>query len=153
MSAPRPVNAAGGHVDRHDPVPRLGAVKILFGAAGDTSIIDQHIEFAEVSGGGGHDGGPALLICHIKRFEPRRGAGGIGHCRASCSSTSAITTLAPSRANMRAVAAPMPDAAPEMMATLSRESHGCLPFASSADYLTTALLTEREGSNAGPRSP
>src|SRR5215831_16501958 len=38
-------------------------------------------------------------------------------CRPSCSSTSAITTLAPSRANMRAVAAPMPDAAPEMMAT------------------------------------
>src|SRR5271169_2825055 len=39
-------------------------------------------------------------------------------CRPSRSSTSAITTLAPSRANMRAVAAPMPDAAPEMMATL-----------------------------------
>src|SRR6266446_5928667 len=39
-------------------------------------------------------------------------------CRPSCSSTSAITTLAPSRANRRAVAAPMPDAAPEMMATL-----------------------------------
>jgi hypothetical protein len=30
-------------------------------------------------GGGGHDGGPALLFGHIKRFEPRRGANGIGH--------------------------------------------------------------------------
>jgi len=38
-------------------------------------------------------------------------------CRPSCSSTSAITNLAPSRANMRAIAA-MLDAVPEMMATL-----------------------------------
>ena len=30
-------------------------------------------------GGGGHDGGPALLLGHIKQFEPRRGADGIGH--------------------------------------------------------------------------
>jgi hypothetical protein len=29
-----------------------------------------------------------------------------------------MTTLAPSRAKIRAVAAPIPDAAPEMMATL-----------------------------------
>src|SRR5215469_18540086 len=36
----------------------------------------------------------------------------------SRSSTSAITTLAPSRAKRRAVAAPMPDAAPETIATL-----------------------------------
>src|SRR5712671_5714217 len=49
-------------------------------------------------------------------------------CRPSCSSTSAITTLAPSRANMRAVAVPMPDAAPEMMATLSASLMAVLPF-------------------------
>ena len=39
-------------------------------------------------------------------------------CLPSCSITSAMTTLAPSRANIRAVAAPMPDAAPDIMATL-----------------------------------
>jgi hypothetical protein len=50
-------------------------------------------------------------------------------CLPSCSSTSAITTLAPSRANMRAVAAPMPDAAPEMMATLPASLITVLPFA------------------------
>src|SRR5262249_52722153 len=48
-------------------------------------------------------------------------------CRPSCSNTSAITTLAPSRANMRAVAAPMPDAAPEMMATLPASLIAVLP--------------------------
>src|SRR5215469_8766781 len=47
-------------------------------------------------------------------------------CRPSCSSTSPITTLAPSRANMRAVAAPIPDAAPEMMATLPASLIGVL---------------------------
>src|SRR5205823_7274624 len=30
-----------GRVDRHDPVPGLGAVKILLGATGDAGIIDQ----------------------------------------------------------------------------------------------------------------
>ncbi len=30
-------------------------------------------------GGGGHDDGPALLFGHIKRFEPRRVADGMGH--------------------------------------------------------------------------
>src|SRR5437867_3828963 len=50
-------------------------------------------------------------------------------CLPSCSSTSPITTLAPSRANMRAVAAPMPDAAPEMMATLPVSLIAVLPCA------------------------
>src|SRR5690242_8589574 len=45
-----------------------------------------------------------------------------------CSSTSAITTLAPSRANIRAVAAPMPDAAPENNGDFVGESHGCPPL-------------------------
>ena len=63
-----------GRVDRHDPVPGFGAVKILFGAAGDAGIVDQHIELAEMPRGGGHDGGPVLLFRHIKRFEARRGA-------------------------------------------------------------------------------
>src|SRR5437899_3057873 len=65
--------------------------------------------------------------------------------RPSCSSTSAITTLAPSRANMRAVAAPMPDAAPEMMATLPA-SLICSPFlfdgSSAAGEVRPALLGE-----------
>src|ERR1700751_1642564 len=39
--------------------------------------------------------------------------------RPSSSSTSATTTLAPSRAKMRAMLAPMPDAAPVIRATLS----------------------------------
>jgi hypothetical protein len=60
-------------------VPGFGAVKVLFGATGDTGIVDQHIELAEMSSGGGHDGGPALLSGHIKRFEPCRGTDGIGH--------------------------------------------------------------------------
>jgi hypothetical protein len=43
---------------------------------------------------------------------------------------SAITTLAPSRANIRAVAVPMPDAAPEMMATLPANLMTVSPFVS-----------------------
>src|SRR5438128_11056310 len=67
-------------------------------------------------------------------------------CRPSSSSTSAITTLAPSRANMRAVAAPMPDAAPEMMATLPASLIAVLPFCfegcSAAGEVRLALLGE-----------
>src|ERR1700736_845551 len=67
-------------------------------------------------------------------------------CRPSCSSTSAITTLAPSRANIRAVAAPMPDAAPEMMATLSASliavSSLSLECCSAAGEVRPALLGE-----------
>src|SRR4029077_12508625 len=67
-------------------------------------------------------------------------------CRASCSSTSAMTTLAPSRANMRAVAAPMPDAAPEMMATLPASLIAVLSFSlescSATREVRTALLSE-----------
>src|SRR6516162_8045072 len=48
-------------------------------------------------------------------------------CWPTCSSTSAITTFAPSRAKMRAVAAPMPEAPPEMMATLPASLMVVLP--------------------------
>src|SRR5215472_11109022 len=48
--------------------------------------------------------------------------------RPSCSSTSAMTTLAPSRANICAVAAPMPDAAPDMIATLVASLITLLPL-------------------------
>src|SRR5215813_5774758 len=55
-----------------------------------------------------------------------------------------ITTLAPSRANMCAVAAPMPDAAPEMMATLSASliavSSLCLECCSAADEAGPPLV-------------
>ena len=54
-----------GRIDRHDPVPGFGAVEILFAAAGDAGIVDQHIEFAEMPGGGGHDSSPTLLFGHI----------------------------------------------------------------------------------------
>ena len=60
-------------------MPSFGAVKILLSAAGDAGVVDQHIELAEMPDGGGHDGGPALFFGHVKRFEPRRGADGIGH--------------------------------------------------------------------------
>src|SRR5215467_2155754 len=66
--------------------------------------------------------------------------------RPSCSSTSPITTLAPSRANMRAVAAPMPEAAPEMMATLPASLMIVLPcyeWYSAASEVRPALLGER----------
>src|SRR5438477_9085066 len=66
-------------------------------------------------------------------------------CRPSCSRTSAITTLAPSRANMRAVAAPMPDAAPEMMATFPASLIAVLPlveWCSAASEVRPALLRE-----------
>jgi hypothetical protein len=61
-------------------------------------------------------------------------------CRPSCSSTSPITTLAPSRANMRAVAAPMPDAAPEMMATLFASLMALLRFALFGAHSSRAIL-------------
>jgi len=67
-----------GRIDRHDPVPSLSAVEILFGAARNSGIVDQHIELPEMLGGGGHDGGPTLLLGHIERFESRRGANSIG---------------------------------------------------------------------------
>src|SRR5215472_14260081 len=66
-------------------------------------------------------------------------------CRPSCSSTSPITTVAPSRANMRAVAAPMPDAAPEMMATLPASLMIVLPcydWYSAASEVRLALVGE-----------
>src|SRR6266478_8392432 len=66
-------------------------------------------------------------------------------CRPSCSSASAITTLAPSRANRRAVAAPMPDAAPEMMVTLPASLMAVLPllqWCSTAGEVRPALLGE-----------
>jgi hypothetical protein len=51
-----------GGVDRHAPVPSLGAVEVLFGAALNAGVVDEHIELAEMPGSGGHDGGPALLL-------------------------------------------------------------------------------------------
>jgi hypothetical protein len=131
----------------------FGAIKILFGAPRNAGIIDQHIELAEMPGGGGHDGGPALLFGHIKRFEPRRGADGIGHLPAFVFQHVGDDHPGPfARENPRRGRAHAGCRAGDD-GDLVRESHGCLPFASSADYLTTALLTEREGSNAGPRSP
>src|SRR5215472_12478451 len=65
--------------------------------------------------------------------------------RPSCSSTSPITTLAPSRANMRAVAAPIPDAAPEMMAILPASLIGvllCFVWRSAAGEIRPPLLRE-----------
>src|ERR1700757_4191749 len=62
-------------------------------------------------------------------------------CRPSCSSTSAITTFAPSRANKRAVAAPMPDAAPEMTATLPASLIAVLPFCSHRRMVTPAITS------------
>ena len=61
------------------PAATEATVKILFGTARDACVIDQHIEFAEMPGGGGHDGGPILLFSYIKRFKPRRGANAVGH--------------------------------------------------------------------------
>src|SRR6516164_6959005 len=66
-------------------------------------------------------------------------------CRPSYSSTSPITTLAPSRANMRAVAAPIPKAAPEMMATLPASLIGvllCFVWRSAAGEIRPPLLRE-----------
>jgi hypothetical protein len=71
--------------------------QVLFRAARDARIVDQHIELAKMTGGGGHDGGPVLLFGNIERLEPRRGTMLLATCRPSCSSTSAITTLAPTR--------------------------------------------------------
>src|SRR6516165_11199275 len=118
-----------GRVDRHDPVPSLGAVEVLFGAAGNAGIVDEHIDLAE-----------CLVVAATTAAQPSSWVTSSGSnraevpmasatCRPSCSRTSAITTLAPSRANMRAVAAPIPDAAPEMMATLPESLIAFLPFA------------------------
>src|SRR5207248_5657109 len=68
-----------GRVDRHDAVPGFGTVKVLFGAARNTGIVDQHIELAEMSDDGGHYGGPVLFFGDIEGLEPRRVADGIGH--------------------------------------------------------------------------
>src|SRR4051812_20894055 len=68
-----------GCINRHDPIPGFGAVKILLTAAGDAGIVDQHIELAEMPRSGGHHGGPALLLGHIQQFEPCRGADAIGN--------------------------------------------------------------------------
>jgi hypothetical protein len=54
----------------------------LFGAARNAGIVDQHIELPEMPGGGGHDGGPTLLLGHIERFEPRRATNTIGYLSA-----------------------------------------------------------------------
>src|SRR6516225_5615544 len=61
-----------GGVNRHDPMPGFGAVEVLFGAARDAGIVDQHVELAEMAGSGSHDGGPTPFLGDIERFEPRR---------------------------------------------------------------------------------
>src|SRR5215471_3594217 len=66
-------------------------------------------------------------------------------CWPSCSNMSPITTLAPSRANIRAVAAPIPDAAPEMMAILPASLIGvllCFVWRSAAGEIRPPLLRE-----------
>jgi class 3 adenylate cyclase len=67
----------------------------------------------------GIDGGPVLLFGHIERFEARR-------------------------ANMRAVAAPMPDAAPEMMATFPASLNAGFPLLLWADRLAAAHFSAAE---------
>src|SRR6516164_3863895 len=107
-----------GGVNRHDPMPGFGTVEVLFGAARDagmltnTSSLPKWPVVAATTA--------AQLPSWVTSSGSNRAETPIpsATCRPSCSSTSAITTLAPSRANICAVAAPMPDAAPEMMATL-----------------------------------
>ena len=61
-----------GGVNRHDPMPGFGTVEVLFGAARDAGIVDQHVELAEMAGSSSHDGGPTPFLGDIERFEPRR---------------------------------------------------------------------------------
>src|SRR5215470_863010 len=68
-----------GGVNRHDPMPGFGAVEVLFGAARDAGIVDQHVEFAEMAGSGSHDGGPTPFLGDIELLEPRRDTNTIGY--------------------------------------------------------------------------
>jgi len=70
----------------------------------------------------------SLVRGTIKRLEPRRGANRTGHLSAFVLQHVGDHHFgAFARANIRAVAAPMPDAAPEMMATFERHNSiiGC----------------------------
>src|SRR5215472_2379781 len=90
----------------------------------------------------------AQLSSLVTSSGPKRAAAPMASAtwRPSCSSRSAITTLAPSRANIRAVAAPMPDAEPEMTATLFASLIGvlllCFVRRSTAGEVRPALLGE-----------
>ncbi len=60
-----------GRIDRHDAMPSLGAVKVLFRAAGNAGVVHQHIQLAEMPRSGRHHGGPAFLVCDIEPLEER----------------------------------------------------------------------------------
>jgi hypothetical protein len=87
-----------------------------------TRIVDEDVDLAVGRERGGDGGVPVRLagdVETLKRASPLLDLIESATAWPSASSMSATMTLAPSRANSRAVAAPIPDAAPVTMATLS----------------------------------
>jgi hypothetical protein len=109
-------------------VPGFGAVKILFGATRDAGIVDEHIELAEVPGGGGYDRGPTLLLGHIERFEPRRAANGICHLTAFVLQYVGDHYLGAFAREHARRGRPHPGGCAGDDGDLARESHGSPPF-------------------------
>ena len=126
-------------------MPGFGAVKILFGAARDTGIVDQHIEFAEMAGSGGHDGSPTLLLGYIERFEPRRAANGIGHLPAFVLQDVGDDYVGAFAREHARRGCPHAGGCAGDNGNLARESHGCPPFfewCSAAGEVRSAFLGE-----------
>ena len=99
------------------PLFQRGAGYIL--AVRDACIVNEHIQLAE-SGFCESDAFlPCRIIGHVQLEEGRVGASLSARARPSASFRSAITTLAPSLTKISAVQAPMPCAAPVMMATFA----------------------------------
>src|SRR5262249_43509543 len=108
-------------------MPSLDAVEILFGAARNAGIVDQHIELAEMSGGGGHDGGPALLLSHIERFKPRP-PHPLPPPRAPLPQCVAAPPLAPFAGKLAPGAPPHAVCGAKNVGYFARQSHDCPPL-------------------------
>ena len=85
-----------------------------------------------MAGSGSHDGGPTPFLGDIERFEPRRDTNPIRYLPTFVFQYVGNHHLGAFACEQRAVAAPMPEAAPEMMATLPASLIVVLPSLSGA---------------------
>src|SRR5579883_2600774 len=108
-------------VDRHQPVPGGGVEQILDRAAGQPGIVDENVEPAisgSVASIAARHCPSSATSSRWKIAAPLLRVISATTALPSSSSRSATTTLAPSRAKIRAILAPMPEAAPVISATL-----------------------------------
>src|SRR5215469_13049144 len=98
-------------------MPSLGAEHVLFGAAGDAGVVHQHVESAEPMHRRRDYGGPVVLAGDVEPLEPRCRADRIRLLPAFMLQHVGDHHAGTFARKQARAAAPMPDAAPLMMAT------------------------------------